>query len=245
MSSIAHVLFYTLLNVAAFVAGAAALLLGEKWTYRNSVYLTSFSVGVLLGLCFIHFAPEAIENTRNAPLFMLLGFLALYIVEYTIMPHEHHEKTCYHADFIASATLIGMTLHSLTDGIIIGIAFLDKLSSGIMTSLAILVHQFPVGFCIFSILYHAGVAKKKLFALILLIAAPIPVGAALFFEFFQGISRQSLGALIGISIGMILYITTTELIPETHRQSRYVNMVCMILGVVVIYTMLHFAGGHH
>ncbi|MEW6201786.1 MAG: ZIP family metal transporter [bacterium] len=245
MSSTGDVLLHTLINVGAYIAGAAALMFGEKWASRNSVYLTSFAVGILLGLCFLHLAPEAIENTHNATLFILLGFVVLFVIEYAIMPHEHHERSCYHANFIASAMFISIALHSSTDGIVIGIAFLDKLSSGVMTSLAMLTHQFPVGFSIFSILYHAGIKKKKLYLIFLLSVMPIPVVATLFFGFFSGISSQSIGALVGVSVGMLLYIVTTELIPETHRGLRFVNMLCMILGTVVMYALFHFTGGHH
>ncbi|MEW5946256.1 MAG: ZIP family metal transporter [bacterium] len=236
-------LAYSLGTTAVFLGGAAALAVGKGWARRNSVYLTSFAAGILLSLSFLHLAPEALEGSRLSPVFVLAGFFVLYVIEYTVMPHEHVETT--HGDFIVYALVAGMMIHAFTDGVVVGIGFLGGERTGVITAVAVLAHKFPVGFAVATIMYHAGIGWWRLLFLAFFISAATPAGAVVLYRSLQGISAGTIGILTAFSTGMILYIAATELIPETHRGNRFVNLAFMLAGIGFMIFLLSFAGEGH
>lgn len=51
----------------------------EEWGRRKTVYFMSFAAGVLVSVSFIHIIPRSYQMHPEAPVFLLGGFLALYL----------------------------------------------------------------------------------------------------------------------------------------------------------------------
>src|SRR3972149_2321093 len=119
------IFFYSLLAGLGGIIGMSILIISEKWARKNSVKLISLSVGIFLGLIFIHFLPEAVELNQNALWFTLVGFLLFYFLESMMLLHSHSDEKASgerHHTFGALAVL-GLSLHSALDGLSIGIGF--------------------------------------------------------------------------------------------------------------------------
>jgi SAM-dependent methyltransferase len=54
----------------------------EGWARDHSAYFMSFAAGVLISVSFIHIIPESFEMNGAAPVFLLVGFLAIYLINY-------------------------------------------------------------------------------------------------------------------------------------------------------------------
>ena len=52
----------------------------EKWGIDNAVYFMSFAAGVLIAVSFIHIIPRSFTMNASAPIYLLAGFLALYLL---------------------------------------------------------------------------------------------------------------------------------------------------------------------
>ena len=58
----------------------------EEWGSTNVVYFMSFAAGVLIYVSFLHIIPQSFAMNKEAPVFLLAGFFALYLtcpVRYT------------------------------------------------------------------------------------------------------------------------------------------------------------------
>jgi len=83
-----------------------------------------------------------------------------------------------------AVNLVGDAVHNFIDGILIGVTFASSTSSGVTTTLAVVLHEIPQEIGDFMILRHAGMSIKK----------------ALFWNFCSACTAI-LGAIIGIAAG--------------------------------------------
>ena len=72
--------------------------------------------------------------------------------------------------------LIGDGIHNFVDGVAIAAAFSSSLPTGVMTSLAILLHELPHEFGDFAIFISSGMGYRKALALNLLSATTAFLG---------------------------------------------------------------------
>lgn len=239
-------IFYATIAGAATVFGLLLVLWQEQWTKRNSIYLISLAAGVLLTTAFFHLLPEAIELTEvpkrllASPFFYaLLGFGIFYILEQVIVIHTCAEDECdTHSFGIMSA--IGIGVHSLLDGVVIGIGFEVDIKIGIISSLAVLLHELPEGIFTLGILLHARMQLNRAILYTILVAIATPIGTVLTYFFINDISNLVLGNLLALAAGSFVYIAASDLIPQTHRISRKANVPLVILGSIFILVVSSF-----
>lgn len=228
-----NVLFYGGLAGLATIAGIYLVLAKESWARRRSVYLISFSAGVLLATAIGHLLPEAQELNPNALIWFLVSFIFFYIVEHGIILHACKENGDCEVHPIDTIALLGIGFHSLLDGIVIGVGFEISFSLGLIATLSVLLHELPEGISTVSILLHSGYQRNKAVFYSWLVALATPLGAILSYATIRTIKEPILGALLAVAAGSFLYVAASDLIPEIHRKSRLFNIILVILGVLL------------
>ena len=232
MNNIWQVIIYGLIAGAATIAGSYLVLTKESWARKNSIFLISFSAGVLLAVAIGHLMPEAEGLNSNALIWFLASFIFFYIVEHGIILHSCREGEACVVHPIDRIALLGMGLHSLLDGVVIGVGFEISLELGVIATLSVLIHKLPDGISMVSILLHTGYERAKAISFSWLIALATPIGAIISFIFFKDFSTLILGALLAIAAGSFLYVAAADLIPEIHKKSKFINIVLVILGAL-------------
>lgn len=243
VNTILPILFYSTVAGSATILGLLLILWQEQWTKKNSIYLISLAAGVLLTSAFFHLLPEALELTGEQPsllsspfFYMLMGFALLYILEQVIVIHTCAEDECDTHSFGIVAAL-GIGLHSLLDGLVIGIGFEVDFEVGLITTLAVLLHELPEGIFTLSILLHAHLEKKQAVIYTIAVALATPIGALIAILFINNISPLFLGNLLAFAAGTFMYIGASDLIPQTHRISRKANIPLVLLGGIFIFAL--------
>lgn len=81
----------------------------KDWSQKTFRMLISFCAGILLGAVFFHMVPEITEVLgRQIGFPVILGFLAIYVMEKFIMVHPCEEGHCdYHKIGLAAYAGIG------------------------------------------------------------------------------------------------------------------------------------------
>lgn len=241
MNLFSNILIYGLLSGLATVAGIYLVLSKESWAKRNSVYLISFSAGVLLATAMGRLMPEALSLEPNALLWFLVSFIFFYIVEHGLILHscnEHSHCEVHHP--IDQIALIGMGLHSLMDGIIIGVGFEVSPSLGIIATISVLLHRLPDGIAMTSILVHSHYKRSKTLLYTWIVAMAAPVGAIASFFFLKNVNEAVLGIIVALAAGSFIYIAASDLIPEIHRKSNFANIVLVLLGAAIPFIVKAF-----
>jgi zinc and cadmium transporter len=232
------IIFYSTIAGLSTILGIFLVHLNNEWVLKHSHFMNSFAAGLILGIAFFHLFPESIELSDNALLFIFIGFLLFYMLENFMVIHsvaELHfkeETNPQHSKGLVMFT--GLFFHSLLDGIIIGVGFEIDPKVGILTALGVILHELPEGVTTFSILL-GSINKSTAIKLSVAVALATPVGALISLTFIRTISESAIGILLAMAGGSFLYISASDLIPETHKDKGYKNAVSLLLGVFFLF----------
>jgi len=240
--------FYSLLSVflVSFISliGLFTFSMKEKALRKILLYLVSFSVGGLLGDAFIHLLPESIKlnNELSLSFFILLGVIVSFIVEKFVQwRHCHIPTSKEHPHPFAIMNLIGDSVHNFIDGLVIGASYLTSLQVGIATTIAVIFHEIPQEIGDFGVLIHGGFKRKKALFLNFVTALTAVIGtiiSLLLSSYFENLR----GFLLPFAIGSFIYIASSDLIPELHKETEptksFKQLIMLIIGIGVMFSLL-------
>ncbi len=135
----------------------------------------------------------------------------------------------------ARALLIvaAMTVHSLPEGVAIGVAFGSKEEAlGLAVVSALAVHNIPEAIAITLALRAGGVSTKACIGWALLTSLPQPL-AAPFAAWFIWIFEPLLPAGMGFAAGAMTYLVVDDLLPEAFESTSRTAVAMAFLGGVV------------
>jgi len=212
------------------------------------------SIGAFLGVTFFELLPEAFEMTSWASIAVAGGFLGFFILSRIISEYHHHHHAgadCDHGHTKArgSLVLLGDSVHNLADGVVIAVAFSISPALGIATTIGIALHEIPQEIAELYILRHAGYSKRKALTLNFLSALTVVLGVLLTNLAIDTFS-SSVGILIGIAAGNLLYIAASDLLPtlsdtRVNRTTFIRQSALVVLGLAAIASLIGFSHGEH
>ncbi len=227
------------LSLATFFSTFAGGLIALRFRDRLH-FILSFTAGVLLGVVSFDLLPEIFELARaqgiDATLAMIafvVGFLLFHGLEKFILIHHVHETdyAAHHHPRVGVASALALVGHSFMDGVGIGLAFQVSSAAGVIVAVAVIAHDFCDGLNTVSLmLVHRNTIRRSFAMLVLDALAPV-LGAAstLFFRVPAGI----LMFYLAFFAGFLLYIGTSDILPEAHSQNR-----SAIAGTLIALTCL-------
>jgi zinc and cadmium transporter len=262
VSTLSYIIVFTLIGSVFSLIGGILLLFKEKTTLKYSHFLAAFAAGTLLGTVFFDLLPEAIEEaehvstnlglTINIFFWTLFGFLSFFLIERFIHWFHHHQHEYTEETVKPTVPLIitSDTVHNFIDGVVIASTFLVSIPLGIVTTLAVAIHEIPQEIGDFGILLHKGMKRKKIILVNLLSALTALVGALIAYWLGERMEAP-LPILLSITAGFFIYIAASDLIPEIHHENRkgfaLTETLLIFLGVGTIWifiSLLEGFGGH-
>lgn len=269
MSPLLTVILYSLLIVPTSILGGRL----PDWltiTHTRMQLTLSFVGGLMLGIAVLHLLPHAVIQTGSLDVTasgLLIGLLFMFLMirlfhfhqhapaeagaalEHAGCEHDHshrhhHERGRVHGlSWLGIA--VGMSVHSITDGIALGSAVLGDMEHGTLFSgfgvlLAVALHK-PLDSLSIMMLMRAGGWPKNACNLINLgFSLLCPLGALMaVLGLMQAGDRQPhlAGLLMAFSAGAFLCISLSDLLPEVqfHRHDRTKLSVALVLGIAVAY----------
>ncbi len=224
-------------SAATFIGGSFAL------KFRDKLHLIlGFSAGAVAGVALFDLLPEAIElgttyySAATVALFIAAGLFGYLILDRLILLHTHEEDDEVNAPrgFFGAFTLAA---HSFLDGIAIGIGFQASAAVGVVVTAAVLTHDFSDGINTVNLVLKNGGHWRRAFQWLLVDAAAPLLGAAS--TLFFAIPESAIGLVLAVFVGSFLYLSASDLIPESHhRHPRALTTVMTLLGALVLYTVV-------
>jgi zinc and cadmium transporter len=227
------VMMASLLACAVTTVGIFAIGRHEVWGTNNAVYFMSFAAGVLISVSFIHIIPTSNVMNASAPIYLLAGFLALYLTNRFISAYICHEYSTANYT-IGLIPMLGIGLHSFLDGIIYSVTFNVNVFTGALAAIGMVLHEFPEGIVTFLLLERGGFTKKKS-ALYAFLAAALttPLGALISYPLIEKIDDLSLGVLLAFAAGALIYVGASHLLPAVERENKRYSLLAMAAGILV------------
>jgi len=233
ISTFGSVLLASVLACLVTTIGIYIIAKYEKWGNQNVVYFMSFAAGVLISVSFIHIIPKSFGMNEAAPIYLLVGYMGLYLFNRFVTAFVCHEREC--ADLsIGIIPMLGIGLHSFIDGIIYSITFNVSIFTGALAAIGMVLHEFPEGIVTFLLLKRAGFPQKKA-ALYAFLAAAIstPLGTLVSFPFINQIDQATLGALLAVSAGALVYVGASHLLPAVEKENRKYTLFSLGAGILI------------
>ena len=182
------------------------------------ILLVGFAAGGLIGGAFLHLLPEAVEQSKGEVVFFfaLIGFSVFFLMERYLYWRHCHEGVCDIHTF-TYLNLIGDGVHNFTDGLIIAASFVADFKLGMVTTLAVILHEVPQEIGDFGILVYGGFSKYRALFFNFICALAAILGAVIGYV-LSGITENISTFLISFTAGGFIYIAASDLLPELHKQ---------------------------
>jgi zinc transporter ZupT len=204
------------------------------WGQQNSTYFMCFAAGVLIAASFLHIVPKSFAMNPQAPIWLLAGFFGLHLFNrfLTAFVCERDPERRDYA--IGIVPMLGIGFHSFIDGFIYSIAFTVSILTGYLATLGMVLHEFPEGIITYLLLVRGGIAERKAMVLAFLAAAATtPLGMLLSWPMISRIDAQTLGGLLALSAGALIYVGATHLLPRAEQERKRFSLVALAGGVLV------------
>lgn len=231
--------------VTTLLGGLTALRVRD---YRHLVL--GLAAGLMLGVVAFDLIPEALAQQPSrmfgvpTPLLtFVLGFLMLHIIERSVGIHRAHESeyaSHSHAPAVGFLAASGLVAHSVMDGFAIGAAFQAGSTVGIVVAVAVISHDFADGFNTYTIAALYGNKRRRSIGLLAADAVAPVIGAAITLVFL--IPHTVLGLYLGFFAGFLMYLATSDILPEAHAShpSR-LTLLFTVTGVGFIWLVVGLA----
>jgi zinc and cadmium transporter len=215
------------------ITGIYIIRKNEKWGLDNIAYYMSFAAGVLISVSFIHLIPKSFAMNFAAPSFLLVGFFCLYLVNRFLNSYvcQAPERANYSLGLIP---MLGIGFHSFLDGIIYSVAFNVSAFTGVLAAIGMVFHELPEGIVTYLLLERSGFSKQRSTIYALMAAAfTTPIGALVSYPFISRVNNITLGALLALSAGALVYVGASHLLPAVEKEHKRYTLISMFTGIIV------------
>ncbi|MGL5151036.1 MAG: zinc transporter ZupT [Clostridium sp.] len=231
------------------VLGAIIVFLFKPNGNRLITFSLGFSAGVMLTVSFTDLLPSAQNSiskihgnflgTLFPIIFMLFGILMAYLID-RFIPSKEDQYTDNKKNELFNlgiVSMIAIMLHNFPEGIATFMSSYHSLSLGIYISIAIALHNIPEGISIAVPIYYSTKNKFTAVKYAFISGVAEPLGALLTFLFLKPyINDLFLGIIFAVVSGIMLYLALIELIPTAKKYNH--NKVYLVSIFLGIIMML-------
>lgn len=234
---------------AAFLSTFAGGLLAFRLHDKLHLIL-GFSAGAVIGVSFFDLLPEAIHfaagpgEAATILAWAASGFLAYLTFDRALQFHGAQSATG-HPEPVERHAAIGpavLCVHSLLDGIAIGLAFQASRAIGLVVTIAVLSHDFSDGINTMSLVLKSGGGRRR--AMVWLGADALAPALGIGIATCLALPHEAFGFMLALFGGFFLYIGASELIPESyHAHPKFLTTAMTLAGAALLYLSVRLVAG--
>lgn len=204
---------------------------------------TGLTMGIMLSLVVGNLIPDAVDVYKNKyDLFMLVivivafmgaGLLLLKIFDFFIPKHGETKASneMYHFGLLSS---MGIIFYNLVEGMLLYKTFAANTKTGLLLSLAVGLHNVPLGMIIASAFYRFKNEKKKFYIIVGIIVLSTFIGGLMMFLFHRHITNFVIASLLCMVAGTLVYTIFGELMPYLKKgQHKEYSVLGLASGVLI------------
>ena len=196
--------------------------------------LTGFTASTVVGLIGFYLIPHLYEDLGwISLLIMAAGFLPIFLIER--ISHHNPRFPIQNHRWVADLTVIGLSVHALTDGFNLAIASQNE-ELGIGLAIVILVHHLPIAFVLTLVFLSDN-------TLIATIGRRLPFGSRLYLSLRLAFIA-TVGRLLPLSIAPVIGAVIGERI-LTGGFGQFIDyLTAFAAGTLLNVVIESFHGGH-
>ena len=213
-----------------------------------------FAAGVMISVSFTDLYPNALglfgeTVSEKVSVILAVGFIILGIIIALGIDHfVPHETTAGSAGDkphknlyrVGIVSMLAIALHNFPEGMATFMAGYEDLTLGISIAIAIALHNIPEGISVALPVYYATKSRAKAFKYTFLSGVAEPIGALLAFLVLRPfISSFVLASLFSGISGIMIYIAVEELIPSSRQYGHERLALFATLAGICIMPLTH------
>ena len=230
----------------------------EEISDRLTVVLWGFAGGIMLFASVFGFVSEGLGEGTIAEVGtgVVVGVALVIVADRMISGYEFEPREIAEADFRRLVLIVGvLTVHSVPEGVALGVAFADLGIEGdlmvggllvpslaIFITVAIAVQNIPEGVAVAIPLKTYGVPNWQIFGWAVFSSIPQPLGAGVAYVFVLW-AREFLPFGFGFAAGAMIYLVLHDIFPDAlehggeaglKNRGRRQLLLGIVLGVVAM-----------
>ncbi len=243
-----------LAGLCTVIGGAAPFFIRRTNTRLLSAG-AGFSAGVMIYISLAHILPEAQVDLRprygEGPagwivLAAFFGGIALtalidMIVPSVENPHEVHKIEDIHSPArirllrVGMMTSVAMAVHNFPEGMATFFAVLKDPAVGLPIAAAVALHNIPEGISISVPIYGATGSRRKALLYSLILGLCEPAGALLGYGLLSPfLTPPVLGMVLAVAAGTMVFISFDELLPMAHEYGEHHTAVYGLIAGMAV-----------
>ena len=236
--------FYLAIAVATVPLGAGIAFV-SRGQQKHFGHIFGLTAGTVLGIVLAMMMHLFDEVGYIAILVMWGGFFLISAVEH-LTTHRRGDTERHTNDtdkrWGINLTVLGLSLHSLADGLNLVIAAREEMLGGAL-AFGILIHRLPVGTLIAVALLRNQPVSRVMIRLTPLILGPV-IGAALGEQLLRGAFGELTKYLTAFAVGTLLHVVLDGFrgnytVEKTGNLSRFAK-VLFVIGFVLTFCVISF-----
>ena len=203
----------------------------------------AFASGVMLSVSITDLIPESIhmlKNYFNGQIVILLSFIFMLIGIITSSLIDKYLPTINYQNLyrVGIISMLAIILHNIPEGIATFISTTKDTSLGISLATSIALHNIPEGISISIPIYYSTKSKFKALFYTFISALSEPIGAILTYLFLLPLITDTLlGLLFSFIAGIMLQISLMELLKESLNYN-YKQQTKLFFLIGIIFMLL-------
>src|SRR6476646_6570350 len=228
-----------------FAVAGGSISASLRLEHKQLCALISFAAGTLLGVTIFAILPESFGACPWWA--VLLALITGYALFFFISKHLHHvcpacaashfdADVTRHFSEIATTLIVALAIHSMTDGLALGIQGEVSATDAAKWSLfsALCIHKVPEGLALGSLLIGAGLQRSAAVAWVAAVEATTLLGGVIGYFFLANLSSLWLGLIMAHVGGGFIYLATHAVVGEMLKHGKKLVFTSFALGVALI-----------
>lgn len=227
-----HPVILGLLAAAGNVIGAVVVVRHLQRGLHFIEALIAFGAGFMLAVVLVGVLPEVFQGGAVLPgVFVFAGYFGVHLSQHVFTQHFHYgvetHRVAARAGFSA---LVGLSIHSLFDGVAIAAGMLVSPQLGILLFLAVFLHKLPEGVTIASLVMAGGESARRAIGAAAVLGLATVFGVLLT-DWAAPLAERGLA----LAAGVTLYVAASDLVPEFQAKRGWATALPFFGGAAAFF----------
>ncbi len=241
--NISYALFLTVIAGLSTGIGSLIAILSKRTNRRFLSFALGLSAGVMIYISFVDIIPKSTESLSvvfgdklgqlYATLSFFAGILLIAIIDKFVPSSDnpHELRSVENMDAAPNSrqklkrmgivTALAIAIHNFPEGIATFLAALEDPHIGLAIAGAISIHNIPEGIAVAIPIFYATGSRAKAFKWSLLSGLSEPIGAIIGYILLKPyLSPATFGIVFGAVAGIMVYISLDELLPAAREWGK-------------------------